>query len=301
MRRAPSAFTLIELLVVIAIIAILSALVVPAVQRVRAAAARAQCVNNMKQLGLALHHYHDTFGALPAGFTSGNAGWMFKILPYIGQNALYQQGQTTDHVVQWSVQATIVPTYLCAADPNAGGLYEHGGKGGKDSRETYFYAMTSYLGVLGKSPKDPHPLGGAFNAFGGVIDEYIRFKPVKFAHITDGLSTTLLVGERPPSPDRSWGWWWCEMYHTSLWACGEQAPISDSNNDGTGAPCPARSFFSPGDLVNYCHANHFWSIHAGGGNWLMCDGSVQFMQYSAGTTVIPLMATRNGGEVIPPY
>jgi prepilin-type N-terminal cleavage/methylation domain-containing protein len=295
-------FTLIELLVVIAIIAVLSVLVIPAVQKARAAAARLQCVSNLKEVGLALHDYHDTFGALPAAFGAGNGGWMFKILPFIGQAALYQEGQTTDHAVQFRVQSTVLTSYLCPADQHAGELYEHKSKGGKDkAADIYFYALTSYLGVLGKSPRDPPPVGGAFDAFGGIIDEDIHFKPVKFSHISDGLSTTLMVGERPASPDKSWGWWWGEMYHSSLWACGDPAPISDSNNDGTGIPCPARSLFSPGDQADFCHANHFWSFHVGGGNWLLCDGSVQFMSYSAGTTVIPPMATRNGGEIVPPY
>jgi prepilin-type processing-associated H-X9-DG protein len=78
-----------------------------------------------------------------------------------------------------------------------------------------------------------------------------------------------------------------------------EAPlVRDSNADGTGQPCPDRSYFSPGDLASDCHANHFWSFHSGGGNWLLCDGSVKFMDYSAGKTVIPAMASISGGEVI---
>jgi prepilin-type processing-associated H-X9-DG protein len=108
-----------------------------------------------------------------------------------------------------------------------------------------------------------------------------------------------MVGERPPNRDKSWGWWWEEMYHSSLWAVADQRPVVDTNNNGTGDPCPTSAYFSPGNLEDYCHTNHFWSFHPRGGNWLFCDGSVRFMDYGAGTTVIPIMATRNGGEVIP--
>jgi prepilin-type processing-associated H-X9-DG protein len=105
------------------------------------------------------------------------------------------------------------------------------------------------------------------------------------------------VGERPPSPDSGTGWWaYPDLYENTLWAIGVPSLITDNSE---GPPCPAKSYFSPGDLTDNCHTNHFWSFHTGGGNWLLCDGSVRFMNYSAGTTVIPPMATINGGEDIP--
>jgi prepilin-type N-terminal cleavage/methylation domain-containing protein/prepilin-type processing-associated H-X9-DG protein len=283
-RRGPRpAFTLIELLVVIAIIAILLALLLSAVQSVRAAAARVECANNLKQIGVAMHDFHDVHGTFPlTSATLGNGSWMREIAPYLEINDLDDWS--------WGV---VVSAFICPADDNAAGLWIdavpiHHGK-------PTAMAMTSYLGVLGKSQPPPGLHGDG--VFGGIVARFEGFRPVKIADITDGPSNTLMVGERPPTPDRTWGRWWHEMYDTSLWAIGSGQPVRDSRNDGTGAPCPAQSYFSPGDKRNYCHANHFWSCHEGGGNWLLCDGSVHFFDYSAGETVIPAMAVISGREV----
>jgi prepilin-type processing-associated H-X9-DG protein len=83
-----------------------------------------------------------------------------------------------------------------------------------------------------------------------------------------------------------------------MWAINDMPSIW--NSQGVEQPCPAPSFFSPGNLDDYCHVTHYWSFHTGGGNWLLCDGSVRFMTYDAGTTVIPPMASFAGGEIIPP-
>jgi prepilin-type processing-associated H-X9-DG protein len=156
--------------------------------------------------------------------------------------------------------------------------------------------MTSYLGVLGKSLPTPGLHGDG--VFGGIVARFQHLRPVRLTDITDGASNTLMVGERPPTADKTWGRWWYELYDTSLWAIGEGEPVQDSHNDGSGDPCPAKSYFSPGDNLDYCHANHFWSWHEGGGNWLLCDGSVRFFEYSAGETVIPEMAIMSGRDVI---
>jgi prepilin-type processing-associated H-X9-DG protein len=104
-----------------------------------------------------------------------------------------------------------------------------------------------------------------------------------------------MVGERPPQTDNSLGWWcYLDLYDNTLWAIGVQSLMTDNPAE---PPCPAQCYFSPGGLNNDCHSHHFWSFHNGGGNWLLCDGSVRFMEYSAGTTVVPPMSTINGGEV----
>jgi prepilin-type N-terminal cleavage/methylation domain-containing protein/prepilin-type processing-associated H-X9-DG protein len=303
-------FTLIELLVVIAIIAVLIALLVPAVQKVRTAAANAQCANNLKQIGLALHQYHDHFNGFPTprGCVGWDGdpqwvGWMYAILPFIEQDAIYKSKA-------WS---SIIPTYLCPADSreNAGGVWTppHGG--------FFPIALTSYLGVVGNNPD--YALDGessvwendqgetrAVSDFDGVMG---RHSGVKLTQIVDGTSSTLLVGERPPSGDGPsgdgyWGWWPSNISDAALFANsgtnGMAGPAGDSHGDGSGSPCPHNMYFSPGNLADFCHVNHFWSFHPGGGNWLLCDGSVHFVAYTAGIDIIPAMATIAGNEKVPP-
>jgi prepilin-type N-terminal cleavage/methylation domain-containing protein/prepilin-type processing-associated H-X9-DG protein len=287
------AFTLIELLVVIAIIAILIALLVPAVQKARAAADSAQCANNLKQIGLALHGYHDQYHTFPVHYGDGlNVwGWMFDIFPFLEQQDVFREGRQTI-LDRGSAEAlsAIVPTFLCPADPreNAGGVAEANG---------LKYAMTCYLGLLGKSQDDRSQAGlGVFSYAvydGNVL--LIQTAPISMRQITDGLSNTLIVGERPPN-----GWagaWGGIEFDNSMWAINDLPSVYDRN--GVEHHCPAPSFFSPGNLEDDCHISHYWSFHTGGGNWLLCDGSVRFMDYAAGTTVIPAMATIAGGEILP--
>jgi prepilin-type N-terminal cleavage/methylation domain-containing protein/prepilin-type processing-associated H-X9-DG protein len=304
MKPAPHrcAFTLIELLVVVAIVAILIALLIPAIQKVRAAAANAQCVNNMKQIGLALHGYHDVFGCLPSPAPPLIYGWMYQILPYIEQEDLYKLGQFDGTPYWQKAPTTIVPDYLCPFEPRgyASGV-SYGDVGVNNAPVDC--AMTSYLGVLGKifDRAAQHDKVQVTGPFGGVSDFFLgpSWRRIRIADITDGVSNTVMVGERPPSPDNTFGWWaFLDIYDNTLWAIGEPPPLVTGGP--TGSPCPARSYFSPGDVNHPCDVDHFWSFHEGGGNWLLCDGSVRFMTYSAGTTVIPVMATINGGEDIPP-
>jgi prepilin-type N-terminal cleavage/methylation domain-containing protein/prepilin-type processing-associated H-X9-DG protein len=321
-RGSYRAFTLIELLVVIAIIGVLIALLVPAIQKVRAAAANTQCVNNLKQIGLAVQEYHDIFNCFPAGpvsqwitpdFKLAAWGWTFDILPFIEQVPVHEQGlKLTVFETPWpEFGTTIIPTYLCPSDPreNAGSLGHVSTSsvqplGLPMGNETKL-ARTSYLGVLGTSfpttSSNMESLGfdlgnGVFGGSGG---------KVKVDHIKDGTSNTVMVGERPPSLDDNWGAWasYFGVYDNTLWAITDarlfQPYPTSIGYVGGGVPCPDLAYFSEGDLVNFCHANHFWSFHNGGGNWLLCDGSVRFMNYSAGTEIIPAMASINGGEVIP--
>jgi prepilin-type processing-associated H-X9-DG protein len=197
---------------------------------------------------------------------------------------------------------SVVPTYVCPSDPreNAGAALA-----GDAFGETN-YAQTDYLGVLGKNDKVNND--GVFGGYGHAGD-YLNgdFDHVTFSMITDGLSNTVMVGERPPPQTSNgegfgwsvWGGWFIgQEVITSLFTI-----VNDPGflwyEDGL-RPCPAPTFFEPGDLSTSCHGNHFWSFHPGGGNWLLCDGSVRFMSYTAGTTVIPDMAIIAGGEVIPP-
>src|SRR5262245_10711674 len=201
-RNSHDAFTLIELLVVIAIISILMGLTLSAVQHVREAAARLKCQNNMKQLGLALHNYESQYHALPTGHRSlfnsqGKAfsGWTLDILPFLEQSGLYANGLAAYqkdpnpfHNPPHTNLTTVVRIFLCPSD----------GRG--DSPQTaqvsgFPVTFTSYLGVSGKdcSTRD------------GMLFQTSR---VRMTDVRDGTSNTLMIGERPPSANFQFGWWY---------------------------------------------------------------------------------------------
>ena len=289
-RPAPprrGGFTLIELLVVIAIIAVLIGLLLPAVQKVRAAAARAQCANNLKQIGLALHNYHDSYGRLPAPrgahiaptyeFTEFR-GWMCEILPDVEQDNLARDVYTNPWYTGFFANFNKpVNNYLCPSDlrnlrnvPNGNG------------------ALTSYLGVSGSDNDVNAQFHGPTN---GMFD--VSSSGVPLTDVTDGTSNTLMVGERPPTANLFLGWWGASDYDTLL-------STRQLYGDPFGAPgCVLPGLYGPGSLQGPCNGdgNDFWSFHAGGANWLFGDGAVRFLPYSASAMTIPL-GSRNGGEVV---
>jgi prepilin-type N-terminal cleavage/methylation domain-containing protein len=283
---ARKGFTLIELLVVIAIIAILIAMLVPAVQKVREAAASTTCTNNLKQIGLALHNYHDVNKHLPP--PRGNhtptplftefRGWMCEILPYIEQNVLAQNMYTSPWFVGFfATFNTPVGTYLCPSDPRDLTMIPSG-----------FGALTSYVGVTGSINDVNAQYNGPTD---GIFD--VSSPGIRLTDITDGSSNTLMVGERPPAADVNIGWWGASDYDNLLSTRQLYGDIF-----GAGG-CVLPGLFGPGSLSGPCDGddNHFWSLHIDGAHWLFGDGSVRFLPYSASALTIPL-ASRNGGEPV---
>jgi len=311
LSRIRRAFTLIELLVVIAIIAILIALLVPAVQKVREAAARANCASNMKQLALATHSYHDTVKYLPrcyvmnSGWGAGGVSWSWITftLPYIEQTALYNsfnfqfnaQNQPTSPVLNAvSVNGTLaiatrISVLRCPSDPDYGTdpWTDRSDLGGTP------VGMSNYKGVCGAAwawGNYPYnsPNGGGNNGLDNGDGWVFRTiggnsgavgatgKKLTLLSITDGTSNTFFIGETLPSKD----YWtsWCYA-------------------NGTTGTCavPPQSWTSSGDWPN---TYSFHSNHTSGLNFAMGDGSVRFVSNTIDLATYRALGTIRGQEAV---
>jgi prepilin-type N-terminal cleavage/methylation domain-containing protein len=289
-----AAFTLIELLVVIAIVAVLLGLLLPAVQKVRDAAARVKCANNLHQIGLAAHLYHDAMGSLPPGMRSPAfrnqpypyASWLTMLLPYIEQGnlwkatvAAYRKARSPYKNPPHIGLATVIPIFACPADPRADQVQFA-------PRDKFNVALTSYLGVEGQ---DLYSKDGLL----------FRDSAIRFADITDGMSNTLLAGERPASSDFQFGWWYAgagqRFSGSAEMVLGVREPNLLPVMKGS---CPPGIYsYAPGSLKNQCDMFHFWSPHIGGAFFLFEDGSVHFIPYAA-ASLLPALASRDGGESV---
>jgi prepilin-type N-terminal cleavage/methylation domain-containing protein/prepilin-type processing-associated H-X9-DG protein len=300
-RRDNKGFTLIELLVVIAIIAVLIGLLLPAVQKVREAANRMSCTNNLKQIGLALHNYHDTYLKFPftcnGWFNSERTSWGSHLFPFLEQGMIQPEPLTPPNP---GFRNTGRPTefqakiYVCPSD-------------GKSITTDLGYGLTNYLGVT--APSTDHwdtwntSTKGIFVRLMHYTDGSARTNmtfgnQTRMADVLDGTSNTLMVGERPPIAEEDWGAWSYEHLDSTL---GVANTLFGYARDQFGVPCPVGpQYFQPpkNPAGNFCDLHHFWSYHPGGGNWVFADGSVHFISYNAGTTIVPQLATKAGGETV---
>jgi len=259
---------------------VLFAFVALAVQSIRAAADKVSCTSNLKQIGLAINEFHSVYGQYPLPYVEAQS-WTARILPFLDGT------EVVDDLLNIGL---VVPAYRCLANGDCSTRWADSWGG------VHELAFSSYCGVLGCAP--PPADGWADGVFGGHLHLGV-YSPVKSTHVTDGLSNTVMVGERPPDPSLLIGIWNGGEWHGTMYAVGDGPLPNLYSGDGDGSvQCPDKSYFSA-PVGNWCDSNHYWSRHAGGGNWLLADGSVRFMTWSAGTSTIPSMATIDGGEILP--
>ncbi len=323
-------FTLIELLVVIAIIAVLIALLLPAVQQAREAARRTQCRNNLKQLGLALHNYHDSAKVFPPGYVDRNAdpnvtpdldqgpgwGWATFLLPYLDQANVYNQinfNQGVGLLSNVKISQQSLPAFQCPSD------------GRQDPFPVYDSTFTTpittvahsnYVGCNGwvecfnGAGGNPQPgawtdnNAGTFGTAG--VGLFYRNSSNSAASVTDGLTNTVVVGER--SSNHAPATWTGAVTGGRCPAWMAASPVTPYSPP----PGPAydNADFGEGLIFAHCNANHlpnadfpiydpdtFYSLHIGGSQFLLGDGSVRFISSTVDGYTYQYLSTISGGEV----
>jgi prepilin-type N-terminal cleavage/methylation domain-containing protein/prepilin-type processing-associated H-X9-DG protein len=302
MTRPARGLTLVELIVVLAIIAILTALLFPAIQASREAYRRAKCQNNIRQIGLALHQDHDIFGRLPSGWvtvdSNGDPGWGWgaMVLGCLDQtpppNVVWSRGvgrgqgkgkhakpgsggMKIGHASNINLRETVISVFLCPSDPadEVFTLYQKGHGNGPKGPAMFKIARANYTGVFGTKPILSNASGnGIFHENSGI----------RFANILDGLSNTLLVGERATRSELA------SQPGSATWV----GAVPGAHRSP--ARVVGRADRVPNDILG--DFADFGSHHPFGANFVMADGAVRMISDEIDIDVYHALATRAGGE-----
>ena len=300
--RLVRGFTLIELLVVIAIIAVLIGLLLPAVQAAREAARRAQCSNNLKQIGLAMHNYHSTHDTFPPGYVTAisadaanpeiGPGWAWgaMVLNNLEQVPLYNtinfNLQITDPS-SMTARTAILSTFLCPSNVGSGPVIVRNSMGTVLNSDL---AAGQYVASAGQLEPGEFP-----DSNNGV---FYRNSRNGMREITDGSSMTLMVGERSRNiADATWVGVvpTAQLCTNPRWIVQECGPASTMVVSHTGTAATG-AIYVPNSKSSM--VDDYWSLHPGGCNFLFCDGSVRFIKESVNPSIFSFLSTRAGGEAI---
>ncbi|MBD3675944.1 MAG: DUF1559 domain-containing protein [Planctomycetaceae bacterium] len=317
-KRSPArlrGFTLIELLVVIAIIAVLVALLLPAVQQAREAARRSQCKNNLKQIGLAVHNYHDTHGVFPPGYLSRNVGvsdpaaadsgpgfaWGTMILPFLDQSPIYSQldfNRDCTLPSNLALGQETLTVFQCPSDPGQNMFTVNNGNTNIDLPKANYVGIYGY-GSVSMAPGNPNPAG-----------LFYRNSSVRMADILDGTSNVLMVGERASEHDfvtnlpavNAYSTWYAAVPGAMRPAGMMMASMMEAHPSlvlghvGQDAMMGMMAMHHSPNTTN--HIVNFSSRHTGGMQFLLSDGSVHFLSENIDYNTFRFLGQRADGNVL---